>query len=82
MNIILTDYRMKKEEEISNIRMQYEKSISTERTLKTQVQLFMQFNSNYYFALTEVFQFFCFYELPLNSFEIKFIFTMMYNIHC
>ncbi|XP_009100680.1 rho-associated protein kinase 1 [Serinus canaria] len=30
------DYKMKKEEEISNIRMQYEKSINTERTLKTQ----------------------------------------------
>ncbi|XP_064511651.1 rho-associated protein kinase 1 isoform X1 [Pseudopipra pipra] len=30
------DYKMKKEEEINNIRMQYEKSISNERTLKTQ----------------------------------------------
>ncbi|XP_009670803.2 rho-associated protein kinase 1 [Struthio camelus] len=30
------EYKMKKEEEISNIRMHYEKSISTERTLKTQ----------------------------------------------
>ncbi|XP_039562000.1 rho-associated protein kinase 1 isoform X1 [Passer montanus] len=30
------DYKMKKEEEISNIRMHYEKSINTERTLKTQ----------------------------------------------
>lgn len=51
---------MKKEEEINNIRMHYEKSISTERTLKTQVQLFMQFNSDDYFALREVFQVFCF----------------------
>ncbi|XP_072185226.1 rho-associated protein kinase 1 isoform X4 [Excalfactoria chinensis] len=30
------EYKLKKEEEINNIRMQYEKSISTERTLKTQ----------------------------------------------
>ncbi|KFV79960.1 Rho-associated protein kinase 1, partial [Struthio camelus australis] len=30
------EYKMKKEEEINNIRMHYEKSISTERTLKTQ----------------------------------------------
>ncbi|XP_010394668.1 rho-associated protein kinase 1 isoform X4 [Corvus cornix cornix] len=30
------DYKMKKEEEINNIRMHYEKSINTERTLKTQ----------------------------------------------
>ncbi|KAM6350096.1 rho-associated protein kinase 1 isoform 1-T1 [Podargus strigoides] len=30
------EYKMKKEEEISNIRMHYEKSINTERTLKTQ----------------------------------------------
>ncbi|XP_041255160.1 rho-associated protein kinase 1 isoform X1 [Onychostruthus taczanowskii] len=30
------DYKMKKEEEISNIRMHYEKSINNERTLKTQ----------------------------------------------
>ncbi|XP_027587036.1 rho-associated protein kinase 1 isoform X1 [Pipra filicauda] len=30
------DYKMKKEEEINNIRMHYEKSISNERTLKTQ----------------------------------------------
>lgn len=52
---------MKKEEEINNIRMNYEKSINTERTLKTQVQLFMQFNSDNYFALTEVFQFFVFF---------------------
>ncbi|XP_027531381.1 rho-associated protein kinase 1 isoform X3 [Neopelma chrysocephalum] len=30
------DYKMKKEEEINNIRMHYEKSINNERTLKTQ----------------------------------------------
>ncbi|KFV18702.1 Rho-associated protein kinase 1, partial [Tauraco erythrolophus] len=30
------EYKMKKEEEINNIKMHYEKSISTERTLKTQ----------------------------------------------
>uniref|UniRef100_A0A8C3CUK9 non-specific serine/threonine protein kinase n=1 Tax=Cairina moschata TaxID=8855 RepID=A0A8C3CUK9_CAIMO len=30
------EYRIKKEEEINNIRMHYEKSINTERTLKTQ----------------------------------------------
>ncbi|XP_051466434.1 rho-associated protein kinase 1 isoform X1 [Apus apus] len=30
------EYKMKKEEEINNIRMHYEKSINTERTLKTQ----------------------------------------------
>ncbi|XP_064026761.1 rho-associated protein kinase 1 isoform X3 [Pogoniulus pusillus] len=30
------EYEMKKEEEINNIRMHYEKSINTERTLKTQ----------------------------------------------
>ncbi|KAM9304013.1 rho-associated protein kinase 1 isoform 1-T3 [Morus bassanus] len=30
------EYKLKKEEEINNIRMHYEKSISTERTLKTQ----------------------------------------------
>ncbi|KFP87307.1 Rho-associated protein kinase 1, partial [Acanthisitta chloris] len=30
------DYNMKKEEEINNIRLYYEKSINTERTLKTQ----------------------------------------------
>ncbi|XP_054045701.1 rho-associated protein kinase 1 isoform X3 [Rissa tridactyla] len=30
------EYKVKKEEEINNIRMHYEKSISTERTLKTQ----------------------------------------------
>ncbi|XP_071890881.1 rho-associated protein kinase 1 isoform X2 [Anas platyrhynchos] len=30
------EYKIKKEEEINNIRMQYEKSINTERTLKTQ----------------------------------------------
>ncbi|XP_031979149.1 rho-associated protein kinase 1 isoform X1 [Corvus moneduloides] len=30
------DYKMKKEEEINNIRMHYEKNINTERTLKTQ----------------------------------------------
>uniref|UniRef100_A0A8B9SKK9 Rho-associated protein kinase 1 n=1 Tax=Anas platyrhynchos TaxID=8839 RepID=A0A8B9SKK9_ANAPL len=34
--ITLTEYKIKKEEEINNIRMQYEKSINTERTLKTQ----------------------------------------------
>lgn len=71
---------MKKEEEINNIRMNYEKSINTERTLKTQVQLFMQFNSDNYFALTEVFQFFFF--LTNSFFEIKFILTLVYNMHC
>ncbi|KAM6275971.1 rho-associated protein kinase 1 [Spheniscus humboldti] len=30
------EYKMKKEEEINNIRMHYEKSLNTERTLKTQ----------------------------------------------
>lgn len=73
---------MKKEEEINNIRMHYEKNINTERTLKTQVQLCMQFNSNNYFALTEVFQVYCFCELTLSSFEIKFVLTMMYTMHC
>lgn len=49
-NFISTEYEMKKEEEINNIRMHYEKSINTERTLKTQVEHLVKLSSNGNFA--------------------------------
>lgn len=34
---LLAEYKLKKEEEINNLKAAFEKNISTERTLKTQV---------------------------------------------
>ena len=39
---LLTEYKLKKEEEINNLKATYEKNISTERTLKTQVYILSQ----------------------------------------
>lgn len=36
---LLTEYKLKKEEEISNLKAAFEKIINTERTLKTQVYM-------------------------------------------
>lgn len=36
---LLAEYKLKKEEEINNLKTAFEKNISTERTLKTQVHV-------------------------------------------
>lgn len=41
---LLTDYKQKKEEEISNLKAAFEKNINTERTLKTQVHVLSLFH--------------------------------------
>lgn len=37
---LMTEYKLKKEEEISNLKAAFEKNINTERTLKTQVCMY------------------------------------------
>ena len=48
---LLTEYKLKKEEEINNLKAAFEKNINTERTLKTQVYMLLAFSMCLYLSI-------------------------------